>query len=185
MQIQNYAYVKNYISFQLKIPIKLPHDHISFVDFSMFECEYCAKVFTLKSTLYRHAFDNGLKIEKIHRGIEFKEKPWLKQYIDFNTEKRTHATTKFMKDCYKLMNNAVYGKTMENVRNHKKHKLVTGGDMERKYVRLPNVYNSIEITGEISVIQFKYSEVKLDKPIYVGLSILDISKTLIISIMNS
>ena len=124
------------------------------------------------------ALDNGLKIEKSHRVIEVKEKPWLQQYIDFSMEKRTHATTKFMKDFYKLMNNAVYGKTMENVRNHKKHKLVTSGDMERKYVRLPNVYTSIEITDEISIIQFKYSEVKLDKPIYVGLSILDISKTL-------
>ena len=67
------------------------------------------------------------------------------------------------------MNTAVYGKTMDNVRNHKKHKLVTSGDMERKYVRLPNFYISIEITDEISIIQFKYSEVKLDKPIYVGL----------------
>ena len=76
------------------------------------------------------------------------------------------------------MNNAVYGKTMENVRNHKKHKLSMSSDMERKYVRLPNLYNSIEITDEISIIQFKYSEVKLNKPIYVGLSILDISKTL-------
>ena len=128
-------------------------------------------------SLLMQALDNGLKIEKIHRVIEFKEKPWLKQYIDFSTEKRTHATTKFMKDFYKLMNNAVYGKTMENVRNHKKHKLVTSGDMERKYVRLPNFYNSIEITDEISIIQFKYGEVKLVKPICVGLSILDINKT--------
>ena len=138
----------------------------------------------LKSNYIAHhsillqALDNGLKIEQIHRVIEFKEKPWLKEYIDFNTEKRTHATTKFMKDFYKLMNNAVYGKTMENGRHHKKHKLSTNGDVERKYVRLPNFYNSIEITDEISIIQFKYREVKLDKPIYVGLSILDISKTL-------
>ena len=129
-------------------------------------------------SLLMQALDNGLKIEKIHRVIECKEKPWLKQYIDFNTEKRMHATTKFMNDLYKLMNNAIYGKTMENARNHKKHKLVRSGDMERKYVRLPNFYNSIEITDEISIIQFKYGEVMLNKPIYVGLSILDISKTL-------
>ena len=131
-----------------------------------------------RHSLLLQALGNGLNIEKIHRVIEFKEKPWLKQYIDFNTEKRKHATTKFMKYFYKLMKNAVYGKTMENVRNHKKHKLVTDGEMERKYVRLPNFYNSIEITDEVSIIQFKYGEVKLDKPIYVGLSILDISKTL-------
>ena len=76
------------------------------------------------------------------------------------------------------MNNAVCGKTMENVRNHKSHKLATDGEIERKYVRLPNFYNSIEITDEISIIRQKYDEVKLKKPLYVGPSILDISKTL-------
>ena len=54
--------------------------------------------------------------------------------------------------------------------------------MERKYVQLPNFFNSIEITDEISIIQFKYGEVKLKKPIYVGLSILDISKTVMYNV---
>ena len=129
-------------------------------------------------SLVLEALDKGLKIDKVHRVIQFNEKPWLKQYIDFYTEKRKYATTKVMKDFYKLMNNAVYGKTMENVRNHKKHKVVTDGEMERKYVRLPNFFNSSELTDELSIIQFNYGEVKLEKPIYVGLSSLDISKTL-------
>ena len=64
----------------------------------------------------------------------FKLHHYDKQYIDFNTKKRKYAATKVMKDFYNLINNAVYGQTMENVRNHKKHKLVTDGEMERKYI---------------------------------------------------
>ena len=126
----------------------------------------------------KEALNHGLKLKKVHRIIEFNQEAWLKPYIDMNTELRKLAKDGFEKDLFKLMNNAVFGKTMENVRKHRDIKLVTTDKKGNKLVSEPN-YDTINyISEDLSIIEMKRTKVKMNKPIYLGLSILDISKIL-------
>ena len=126
----------------------------------------------------KQALNHGLKFKKVHRIIEFNQEAWLKPYIDMNTELRKVASNDFEKDLYKLMNNAVFGKTMENVRKHRDIKLVTTNKKRIKLVSEPNYHTMNYISKDLSISKMKTTKIKMNKPIYLGLSILDISKTL-------
>ena len=120
----------------------------------------------------------GLKLKKIHRVLQFDQSPWLKQYIDFNTQKRTHAKNSFEKDFFKLMNNSVFGKTMENIRKRVDVRLVTSKEKLLKLASKPT-YVSSKIFNENLVAVHKIKEtLTMNRPAYVGACILDLSKTL-------
>ena len=99
----------------------------------------------------------GLKLTKIHRALQFNQSPWLKQYIDFNTEKRTNAKNAFDKDFFKLMNNSVFGKTMENIRERVDVRLVTDKNKLLKMTAKPT-YVSSKIFNENLVAVHKVKE---------------------------
>ena len=137
------------------------------------------KKYVVHISILKQALDPGLKLQKVHRAIEFNQKAWLKKYIDINTELRKKASNDFEKDFFRLMNNAVFGKTMENVRKHRDIKLVKTDCKRNKLVLEPNYHTVKLIEENLSIIEMKKVKVKMNKPIYLGLSILEISKATI------
>ena len=131
--------------------------------------------------------DHGLIIKKVHAVITFKQERWMKCYIDFNTEKRKLSKNDFEKDFFKLMNNAPFGKTMENIRNRVNMSFVTSnskwGDhatkldrtVERKLAS-PLYDGHIIYNEDLVAIKQKKKELVFNKPIYAGMAILDLSK---------
>ena len=125
----------------------------------------------------KQALNYGLILKKVHRVIHFNQKAQLKPYIDMNTELRKEAKNDFEKDFFKLMNNAVFGKTMENVRKHRDIKLVTTDKRRNQLASEPNYHTTKYFSENLMAIEMKKTKVKMNKPIYLGMSILDISKT--------
>ena len=123
--------------------------------------------------------DLGLKVKKVHRVLKFNQSTWHKQYIDFNTEKRKHAPkNSFEKDFFKLMNNSVFVKTMENLRTRVDVRLVTDEKKLDKLTSKPT-YVSSKIFNENLMAVHKIKEaLTLNRPAYVGMCIFDLSKTL-------
>ena len=120
----------------------------------------------------------GLKLTKIHRALEFNQSPWLKTYIDFNTKKRAKAKNSFEKDFFKLMNNSVFGKTMENLRKRQDIKLVTDEENLLKWTSKPSFVNFKIFNEDLVAVHKMKPTLTLNRPAYVGMCILDLSKTL-------
>ena len=110
-----------------------------------------------------------LNVKAVHRVIQFNQKAWLKPYIDKNTDLRKEARNEFEKDFFKLMNNSVFGKTMENVRNHRDIKLVTSDKRRKRLVSEPNYHSHEKSSEHLMAIEMPKTKVKMIKPLYLGM----------------
>ena len=126
----------------------------------------------------KQALNHGLKLSKVHNVIEFRQNAWLKSYIDMNTELSKKAKNEFEKELFKLMNNSVFGKTMEDVRNHRDIRVITTDKRKSILASESNYHSTKYISKDLLIMEMKKAEVRMNKPVYLGQAILDISKTL-------
>ena len=127
----------------------------------------------IKNLIFYHKL--GFKIQ-VKKGIKFRQESFLKSYIEFNTKLRSVATSEFEKDFFKLMNNSIYGKTMENVRLRIDLKLVKNFEQAKRYIRKPNFDYLKRFDENLCAVHMNKTQVYLNKPIYVGFSVLELSK---------
>ena len=122
----------------------------------------------------------GMKATHIHTIYRFKQSPWLAKYIDHNTQKRTKAKTNFEKDLYKLMNNAFFGKTMENVRDRVNLEFSDHSQIQQMIKRQFKLSfkGIVDWYSVFSVYKFDKEKTVFDKPIFLGFTVLELSKLL-------
>lgn len=124
------------------------------------------------------ALSNGLILSKIYRVIRFNQSRWLREFIMFNTKLRQRAVNDFEKNFFKLINNANFGKCMENVRKYRTIKLVSSWKQAQKYIIRPEFKSSTIFNSKLVAIELWPRKVVFNKPLYVGMCILDLSKIL-------
>ena len=128
--------------------------------------------------MLKYYIRHGMKIKEVHKVISFKQSKWLEKYIVFNTQKRNQAVNDFGKDFYKLLNNAFYGKTMENVRNRGKIEIIKTDDYNKmlRWQRKLSFKGICKSFTNCDSYLEKEHELLMDKPIYLGFAILELSK---------
>ena len=124
----------------------------------------------------KQAVDAGLKLTKIHRVVEFNQKPWMKNFIDFNINKRKESKNEFEKGFFKIMCNATYGRTLMNLRKRQNISLINEATKLNDFVKKPNFISSKIFNENLVAVHNIKQKLCLNQPIYVGFSILDLSK---------
>ena len=133
--------------------------------------------------LLQQCLQNGLKLTKIHRVLQFSQSAWLKKFIDLNTTLRNESRNEFERHTFKLANNSIYGKTMENIDRRNDVRLVTEWEKNKRkdgaenLIAKPYFKDLTIFTENLVAIQMQRISVTYNKPIYVGFCVLDISKT--------
>ena len=136
---------------------------------------YHKKSYVINIRAMNQALDYGLILEKVHRVIESIQEAWFKLYMRMNTELRTKVKNDFERDFFKLMNNSVFRKTIQNIRKHQDIKHRTANRKESRLISKPNYYKEI-VFRKTSGNKMNKAKVKMNKPVYLGLSVLGISK---------
>ena len=131
--------------------------------------------------MFKFYLNQGMKVTKIHTIYRFKQSAWLGKYIDHNTQIRTVAKTNFEKDLYKLMNNAFFGKTMENVRDRTNLEFINHSQIDQIIKRQSKLSfkGIVDHYSKFSVYKFDKEKTVFDKPIYLGFTVLELSKLLL------
>ena len=123
---------------------------------------------------------HGMKVDKVHNILSFKQNKWLEKYINFITQKKNQAVKDFERDFYELLNNAFYGKTMEKVRNRLKQSIKKDNYREIVKQQSELTFNGIHKSYEnCDSYTFRQSEILMDKPLYLGFTILELIRVLL------
>lgn len=136
--------------------------------------------------MLKMALEHGLVLKKVHRVLQFKQTAWLKPYIDLNTKHRALAKNEFEKSFYKLLNNAVYGKTMENLRLRSDIRLISKWDGcagGRKLIAYPNFKRCKVFDENLAAVELHKTHILMNKPIIIGMCVLEMSKVLMYSFL--
>ena len=137
---------------------------------------YLKKNYIIHYRLLKYYLSLGVVLKKVHRILKFNQKPWMKKYIEFNTIKRQEATNEADKNFFKLMNNCTYGITIENMRNRMKLRIVTNEKDFIKHASKPTFISHKIVDEDFVIIHEKKNKIVLNKPIYVGCTVLELSK---------
>ena len=140
-------------------------------------CTFLTKYnYVLHYKLLQFYVNHGLQVLKIHRGVKFEQAPVMRPYIEFNSKKRARATTDFESTVVKLLSNALYGKTIERPEKRCKMKLINKQSKLENICAKPNFKKSKRINDNLVSVEMSYPLIKLDKPFYLGVTILELSK---------
>lgn len=134
------------------------------------------KDYVIHGELLQYFLRKGMLLRKIHRCLQFHQSAFFEPYITFNSIERQQATSSFEKDYYKLRNNSLFGKTMENVRKRMKFRLCSNEESLTTYASRPEFLSSTIFNENLAGIQLAKDKVVFDKPIFIGQAVLDISK---------
>ena len=188
----NEDFIKNYnensnIWYFLEVDIEYPkqlwssHKYLPFLP-ERKKIRKCRKTkkekYLIHTKALKQALNHGLILKDVDTVIKFNQEAWLKLYVDMNAKLRKEAKNQFENDFFKPMNNFVFGKTLENVRKHRDIKLVTTEEKRIKLLSQANYHTTKQFSENLLAIEMKKTKVKMNKLIYLGMSILDISKTL-------